>query len=85
LSEHKKNSPKNPKYVTLEQCSGTTAQFREELYTIKLALFGKDMRGGIVKDIQEIKSATSILKSVGLPIAVAVISSVITAFLLGKL
>jgi len=85
LSEHKKNSPKNPKYVTLEQCSGTTAQFREELHTIKLALFGKDMRGGIVKDIQEIKSATSILKSVGLPIAVAVISSVITAFLLGKL
>lgn len=85
MSEHKKNSPKNPKYVTLEQCSGTTAQFREELHTIKLALFGKDMRGGIVKDIQEIKSATSILKSVGLPIAVAVISSVITAFLLGKL
>ena len=45
-------------------------------------MFGEDGRGGIVKDIQEIKSATSVLKSIALPIIFSVVSALITAYIL---
>lgn len=86
MSKTKKDTEKNPssKYVTLEQCSGTTSQFREEIHTLKLALFGEDMCGGIVKDLHDIKSQTSLVKSILLPIIIAVASSLITAYALGN-
>jgi len=49
---------------------------------IDLALFGADGRGGIVKDLQEIKTATSALRSIILPVAISIASALITAAIL---
>jgi hypothetical protein len=49
-----------------------------------LALFGKDGRGGMAKDITIIKSKLSLVRQFLLPLAIAVFSAVLTAWILGK-
>lgn len=49
-------SKQNPNgFVTKVECQQITATFREDLSTVKMALVGEDMRGGIVKDVSEIR------------------------------
>ena len=58
----KDEEPRNPKYVTSMQCNKTQEFFQKELKTIKNALIGDDMRGGIVKDIADMKSNNGLSK-----------------------
>jgi len=64
--------------VTHVECAKIVDGLREELKTMKVALVGEDMRGGLVKDVQEIKSATGFVKTVFLPIIMSVSAAVIT-------
>lgn len=43
-------------FVTKVECQQITSTFREDLGTVKMALVGEDMRGGIVRDVSEIRS-----------------------------
>ena len=43
-------------FVTKVECQQITSAFREDLGTVKMALVGDDMRGGIVRDVSEIRS-----------------------------
>lgn len=67
----------NPGHVTRAECSKIVTNFNRELQTIKKALVGDDMRGGVVKDVSEIKAATGIAKTIFLPIILSVSASVI--------
>lgn len=71
----------NPSYVTKAECLQTSTAIKDELKTIRTALVGEDMRGGIVKDVSDLKSQGStvalIVKSVVVPIIVAVVTAVI--------
>lgn len=46
----------NPGCVTTAECAQISGSINKELGTIKRALVGDDMRGGIVKDVADIKS-----------------------------
>ena len=72
--------PHNPKYVTSKQCASTKTYFESELKTIKKALTGDDMRGGMVKDMAELKAKLSIGKTVLLPIVLSITSAVLIAW-----
>jgi len=71
----------NP-YVTHAECIQVSGEIKSDLNTIKKTLVGEDMRGGLVKDVQEIKSATSAIKTVVLPIVISVVSALVTYGLL---
>jgi hypothetical protein len=71
----------NP-YVTHAECIQISGEIKNDLNTIKKTLVGEDMRGGLVKDVQEIKSATSAIKTVVLPIVISVVSALVTYGLL---
>lgn len=62
-------------FVRVEDC-------RERHTKMDLALFGLDGRGGIVKDIQDIKAYSGIVRQVAVPIVIAVLSAGLTAWLL---
>lgn len=84
MSKHRKDSGKNPS--TLTKISTKIEFLDKNVNKINLALFGENGRGGMVKDLQEIKSslksATSIIKSLGVPIVIAVVAALITAYIL---
>jgi len=46
----------NPTYITRTECARISGQIREELSIVKKALVGEDMRGGIVREIRDMKS-----------------------------
>lgn len=46
----------DPRYVTQAQCAKQVKEVTRELETVKIALIGEDMRGGLVKDVQYIKT-----------------------------
>jgi len=73
----RKKNP-NMSYVTRAECFQISGDIKRDLNTIKLTLVGEDMRGGLVKDLQEIKAATSVLKTVVVPIVISVVSALIT-------
>jgi hypothetical protein len=50
---HGKHNDNN--FVTKVECQQITATFREDMGTVKKALVGEDMRGGLVKDVSEIR------------------------------
>jgi hypothetical protein len=81
LPTKKKDNP----YVTKFECQQISGGIREELKTIRVALVGEDMRGGLVKDVANLKKERSttveILKSVAVPITVAIITALILSFL----
>lgn len=84
----------NP-YVTHRECSRQVGQIttqinnlQDEIRVIKEALVGKDLRGGVVKDVADIKSKISFwsgVKTIVVSIGVAVVSAVITAWAIGIL
>ena len=76
-----KEEKRNP-YVTRAECAKVVSKFNGELETIKLALVGEDMRGGLVKDVAEIKAATSWIKTVLVPIVTSVAAAIITYLVL---
>jgi len=81
---------KNPaKFVTRAECAQISGSIRDELKTIRVALVGEDMRGGLVKDVADLKKERSTtveaLKVVVVPIVVAVASSAITAYILSNI
>jgi len=78
VSKKKKDNP----YVTRDECFQISGEIRRDIATIKMTLVGEDLRGGIVKDVQEIKSATGAIKTVVVPIVISVLSALITYGLL---
>ncbi len=44
------------RYVTRAECAQISNQIREELKSLKAAVVGENLRGGISKEIHEIKS-----------------------------
>ena len=76
--------PRNPKYVTSIQCDSKqkncSSDFKDEMRTIKKALVGDDLRGGIVKDMSELKTRLSLVKTVVLPVALSIISAILVAW-----
>lgn len=73
------------KSVTREECQRLRDECASNNERVNLALFGPDGRGGIVKDIQDIKtkldSYSSVLRQFAAPIAVAVVVALIVRFL----
>ena len=76
MSEDKED-PENPEFVTKEACLATVRNITEDVGMLKLAMFGKNGRGGLVKDIADIKSAMHSWISFIKPIAVGVFTGVI--------
>lgn len=52
----------NDPYVTRNECSKISGQIREELKVLKTVLVGDDMRGGMNKEISEIKNDLNHIK-----------------------
>ena len=78
-----------PIYVTRAECAATTGAIKSDLslvkddvHLIKNALMGEDMRGGIVRDVAELKKGRSM--SAELLRWVLTFILVILAFALGK-
>ena len=65
MPKDKKDGGSGQEFVTKGECQQITASFREDLGTVKMALVGGDMRGGIVKDVSEIKSTLTSVKNNG--------------------
>jgi len=53
---------KSESYVTRSECAKVSGQIRNEILVVKKALVGEDMRGGIVKEIRDIKSDIEAVK-----------------------
>ena len=47
---------RNPSYVTASECRQISGSINKELVTIKKALVGDDMLGGMVKELATIKA-----------------------------
>lgn len=73
--------------VTVEDCRERHANENARVDRLELALFGKDGRGGMVADVTVIKTklevATSIFRTIVIPIGVPVILALI-GFYIGK-
>jgi len=74
---------KNPQYVTRAECVQISSTIKEELKAIRTALVGEDMRGGLVKDVADLKKERSttleIVKSIVVPIVVAIATALIVS------
>jgi hypothetical protein len=72
----------NPGFVRVEDC-------HERHERIELALFGKDGRGGMANQVNNIENKlaayTGVLRTVVVPIVVSVVTALIVAGMLGKL
>jgi hypothetical protein len=73
-----KPSDDEPLYVTVADCQ--TRHTR-----LELALFGEDGRGGLVKDVQEIKTSTNVFRSIALPVIISLATALITAYFLKRI
>lgn len=77
----RKDKDNNPSYITRAECAQISTAIKDELKTIRTALVGNDMRGGLVKDVADLKKERSttveVVKSIVVPIAVAIITAVI--------
>jgi hypothetical protein len=78
----KKKTEDDPRFVTRNECFQISGEIKSDLQLVKKTLVGDDMRGGLVKDVQEIKSATGMIKTVVLPIVISVVSAAVTYGLL---
>ena len=68
----------NPGLVTRAECARITGEMNKKLDTIQNALVGKDMRGGLVKDVANLKKE----KSTVIEIAKALIAPIIVALII---
>ena len=66
-------------YITAAQCLERVSEMKGEMQVIKQALVGPDLRGGLVKDMADIKrdlsNATGVISRVGVPILVALVTA----------
>jgi len=58
--EKKKN---NSQWVSKAECTEISGSMKNELSIVKTALVGADMRGGLVKDVGELKSSLADMKN----------------------
>ncbi len=65
MLKDKKNGGSGQEFVTKGECQQITASFREDMGTVKMALVGGDLRGGIVKDLSEMKGTLNTVKNNG--------------------
>ena len=77
----KKRNPGGP-FVEVEDCQERHGVTAARVDRLELALYGKDGRGGMVRDISEIKTQTRALKTVLVPLVASVLSALITAGIL---
>ena len=81
MSKKERSRKENPGFVTKEMCGTLMRQANEERDLIKNALFGEDMRGGMAKDISDIKADLKTAKMISdlvRPVLIAVVSSFLT-------
>jgi len=78
MSKRKPRNINPSKFVTHAECGRIMDEVNSQLKAIKTTLIGEDMRGGLVADVQAIKSATGIIKTVILPIVLSVSAALIT-------
>ena len=62
MARKRRKSDDNSNFVTRAECSRISGEIRNELNTIKTALVGEDMRGGLLKDMRDMKSCIEGLK-----------------------
>lgn len=78
-------SRKQTVLVSKEECRQLRTECQSNNAKVELALFGEDGRGGIVKDIQDIKTKleaySSVFRQFGVPVIVAILTAVIVRFL----
>lgn len=55
MSEENCSDGKNC-FVEKSVCDKTSGEIKDELKTIRVALVGKDMRGGLVKDVSDLRN-----------------------------
>jgi hypothetical protein len=71
----------NPGFVRVEDCQERRGRDQGWRDRMELAIFGKDGRGGMVRDVGDIKanlrSVTGIVRTVVIPIVVPIIVAVI--------
>lgn len=83
-SKQHKNNPGD--FVTKAECRAEMGGIRADVTKIKDALIGEDMQGGLVKKVNDLLkergATTEILRTVVAPILAAVVSAVLTAWLL---
>ena len=81
MSRKAKRSDNPGKFVRVDDCRESRGRDQGWRDRIELALFGKDGRGGMVKDVGDIKSdlraATGIVRTVIIPIVVPIIVAVL--------
>jgi hypothetical protein len=75
----------DPQYVTRSECQQISTSIREELKTIRIALVGENMRGGLVKDVADLKKERSAMLEIVKTVAVPIIIAVATAIILTRL
>jgi hypothetical protein len=80
VEEHKRRN--EPRYVTVEDCARISGEINRKVDLIMKTLVGEDMRGGLVADVRDIKTATSAVKTIIVPIVISVVSAIITAVVL---
>ena len=68
----------NPGYITTAECARITGAMNKKLDKVLDALVGEDMRGGLVKDVADLKKEKStvieIAKALIVPIIVALVT-----------
>lgn len=67
-------------YMHKEDCVKDMRGIQNCVDKISLALYGEDGRGGMVSDIKDIKAYTGIARQVLVPIVIAVVSALLTAW-----
>jgi hypothetical protein len=76
----------DPQWVTKAECREQMGGIKEDVRTIKKALVGEDLQGGLVKKVNDLMKERSttmeILRIAVVPIIVAVISAVVTAWII---
>jgi len=64
MSSKKKTENPGPDFVTRAECVAQRREVRADIITIKKALVGDDLRGGVVKDCTDMKKDIKGIKKV---------------------
>lgn len=73
-------------YITKAECRDQMGSIKDDVKTMRIALVGEDLQGGLVKKVNDLMKERSttmeILRIAVVPITVAVISAVVTAWII---
>lgn len=72
----------NPGFVTRREFNQTVKPMKKDILTIRTALVGEDYRGGVVKDVADLKKEKSLLAQTIKSVVVPILVAVVTAFIL---